>query len=532
MRHARPSALSFAAVGGVLTALAFPPWSMPWLAPIGVAALVVAVTGRSVVVGGAAGGVFGLVFFGTTLWWLSESIAVAAWGALTLVQAAWLVLAGSAMTLVRNLPGWPAWMALVWTTVETMRSSVPWGGMPWGRLGYTAVDVPWGAFLAIGGVAGAGALVVLMGASAAGVASAVAERRTALRLTRPVIATGSVAVVGMWLLLGAGSVGGRLGVEETGVARVAVVQGGVPGDGTQVSANHRRVTLNQLTQTRELLTARSSSAPALDFVLWPENATAVDPTRDSQARAVISSAVAEVGAPVLLGAIVDSSSPSLALNQSIVWTASGPEDRYTKQHLVPFGEYVPLRPLAELVSSRVADIERDMISGGAAQPLTVAGLRVAAALCFDVAYDDVVRSQVKQGVDLVTVQTSNAMFLGTAQLEQQWVITRARAAEVGRSVVVSSINGLSGAIGPDGRVIEQLPSRESTSSLVEVPMATGMSIAVRFGPWPGRVAGLLAVVAVAAAVRRQRWDSSGASRSPGSGDDASGAGPPNCAVCR
>ena len=109
----------------------------------------------------------------------------------------------------------------------------------------------------------------------------------------------------------------------------------------------------------------------------------------------------------------------------------------------------------------------------------------------------------KQGVDLVTVQTSNAMFLGTAQLEQQWVITRARAAEVGRSVVVSSINGLSGAIGPDGRVIEQLPSRESTSSLVEVPMATGMSIAVRFGPWPGRVAGLLTVVAVAAAVRRQ-----------------------------
>ena len=238
----------------------------------------------------------------------------------------------------------------------------------------------------------------------------------------------------------------------------------MPGDGTQVSANHRRVTLNQLTQTRELLTARSSSAPALDFVLWPENATAVDPTRDSQARAVISSAVAEVGAPVLLGAIVDSSSPSLALNQSIVWTASGPEDRYTKQHLVPFGEYVPLRPLAELVSSRVADIERDMISGGAAQPLTVAGLRVAAALCFDVAYDDVVRSQVKQGVDLVTVQTSNAMFLGTAQLEQQWVITRARAAEVGRSVVVSSINGLSGAIGPDGG------RREHPISRFELPL--------------------------------------------------------------
>ena len=101
-----------------------------------------------------------------------------------------------------------------------------------------------------------------------------------------------------------------------------------------------------------------------------------------------------------------------------------------------------------------------MVPGQTARPLEVAGVRIASAICFDVAYDDVVRSQVKQGVDLVTVQTSNAMFLGTAQLEQQWVITRARAAEVGRSVVVSSINGLSGAIGPDGRVIEQLPSRE------------------------------------------------------------------------
>ncbi|MEP7737888.1 apolipoprotein N-acyltransferase [Nocardioides sp. 31GB23] len=510
MTHVRSSALAFAALGGALTALAFPPWTMPWLAPVGVAALVVAVNGRSAVAGGVAGGVFGLVFFGTTLWWLSESIAVVAWGALTLAQAAWLVLAGTALTLVRNLPGWPAWMALVWTTVETMRSLVPWGGMPWGRLGYTAVDAPWQGFLAIGGVTGAGALVALIGASAAGVASAVADRRTALRLTRPVIASGSVLGIGMWLMLAAGSVGGRLGVEESGVVRVAVVQGGVPGDGTQVAANHRRVTQNQLTQTRRLLTVESSAARVPDFVLWPENATAVDPVDDLQARAAISSAVMEVGAPVLLGAIVDGSSSSLARNQAIVWTASGPGDHYTKQHLVPFGEYVPLRPLAEFVSSRVANIERDMAAGGTAQPLAVADLRVAAALCFDVAYDDVVRSQVEQGADLVTVQTSNAMFLGTAQLEQQWNITRARAVEVGRSVVVASINGISGAIGPDGRVIEQLPSGGSASSLVGVPTATGASLAVRLGPWPSRAAGLLTIVAVATALRKRRQDSRGA----------------------
>ncbi|MEN8704833.1 MAG: apolipoprotein N-acyltransferase [Nocardioides marinisabuli] len=512
MTHDRFRVLAFAAVGGALTALAFPPWAMPWLAPIGIAGLVVAVNGRSAIAGGMAGGAFGLVFFGTTLWWVSESIAVAAWGALMLTQAAWVVMAGTAMTLVRPLRGWPAWTALVWTSVETVRSLVPWGGMPWGRLGYTAVDAPWEGSLAIGGVSAASALIVLIGALVAGVASAVSERRPVLRLTRPVIAAGSALGVGMWLMMTASSLGGRLGVEERGVARVGVVQGGVPGDGTQVAANHRRVTQNQLTQTRRMLADRSSSAPVPDFVLWPENATAVDPVRDSQARAAVSAAVTEAGAPVLLGAIVDTSSPATALNEAIVWTASGPESRYTKQHLVPFGEYVPLRPLAQLVSSRVADIGRDMVPGGAAQPLTVGDLRVAAALCFDVAYDDVVRSQVALGADLVTVQTSNAMFLGTAQLEQQWIITRARAVEVGRSVVVASINGISGAVGPDGRVIERLSPRVSASSLVEVPTATGTSLAVQLGPWPSRAAGMLAIVAVAAAVRQRQRVSVGTQR--------------------
>lgn len=143
-----------AVVGGLGPAFAFPPWSVPWLAPVALAVLLVAVGGRQMRGGAVLGFVFGLAFFGPTLWWLSQSIAPAAWAALVTLQAGWLALLGAGSTLVRRLPGWPVWTAALWTSVEGVRSSFPWGGLPWGRLGYTAVDTPWAGVLALFGVAG------------------------------------------------------------------------------------------------------------------------------------------------------------------------------------------------------------------------------------------------------------------------------------------------------------------------------------------------------------------------------------------
>ena len=207
---------------------------------------------------------------------------------------------------------------------------------------------------------------------------------------------------------------------------------------------------------------------------------------------------------MLAGSIVDGPTTTAALNQAVVWTTEGPAGRYTKQHLVPFGEYVPLRPIATRISPRVAEIERDMVSGAAPSPLLVDDLALAIALCFDVAYDDVLREQVAQGADLAVVQTSNAMFLGTAQQEQQWTITRARAIELGRSVVVSSMNGISGAIASDGSVIDRLPTARAGATAVSLPVERGTTLAVRLGAWPARIAYALGVAGVLAACWRAR----------------------------
>ncbi len=504
--HVTSRVAAAAAVGGLGLALAFPPWSVPWLAPVALAVFFVAVGSCRVRGGAVLGFVFGLAFFGPTLWWLGQSIAPAAWAALVTVQAGWLALVGAGSTLVRRLPGWPVWTAALWTSVEGVRSSVPWGGLPWGRLGSTAVDTPWAGALALVGVAGTGTAVALSGA----VIAFVVERA---RLRGPALAPAATALVacsiGGVLLLAIGvwspsSAGANDPTPAGQTATVGIVQASVPGDGTDVATYHREVTRTLLGETRNLREASTTAEPIMDLVVWPENATAVDPATDATARAALLSAVQVSGAPVLAGSVVDGPSSATALNRGIVWTGTGPQGHYTKQHLVPFGEYVPLRPLAELISTRVSNIERDMLPGPSPSPLDLGGLLVANALCFDVAYDDVLREQVGRGAGLVIVQTSNAMFLGTAQQEQQWMVTRARAVELGRSVIVSSMNGISGAIAPDGTVITRLQAAQAGSTVVSVDVRTATTPAVRLGSWPARSAYIASILAIVAAASRKR----------------------------
>ncbi|WP_460828945.1 apolipoprotein N-acyltransferase [Nocardioides hungaricus] len=487
--------LLLALAGGLATAAAFPPLDLPVLAVGGVAAFALATRDLTVRRGALVGLVYGLGFQALLLWWLWASIAPGAWAALSVVQALWLALLGALASPVRRLPGGIAWLAVLWVAVETLRSTWPLGGMPWGRLGFSAVDTPWQSWLAWGGVTGAGLVVALLGVA---VAEAVARRRTAG------VAAG-VAAGALALAVLPAAVGG-VGDDEPSAttARLMIVQGGVPGAGNDLVAHHRQVTANHLAETERLVAGlEAADQPPPDLVLWPENATAVDATEDETARAQLQAAAAAAGAPLLAGSISDGPTDRQARNQGILWSAEGvPGARYTKRHLVPFGEYVPFRALATRISSRVAEIERDMVPGEIGDPLEVGRLSIADALCFDVAYDDVIGPQVRRGATLVTVQTSNAMFLGTDQPAQQWEISRARAVETGRSVVVASINGISGAIAPDGRVATRLPDRVTTGAVVEVPLETALTPATRLGPWPARAAVALGLLLALAAVVR------------------------------
>jgi apolipoprotein N-acyltransferase len=471
-RRGFAAACAIAAAGGLLTAGAFPPVGLALGAVLGPALLAVALRHqrgwRSAVVGLA----FGLVFQGVLLTWMAGSIGPAAWVGLTLLQAGWIALLGPVLSRLAGVRFAPLWFAAAWGVIEALRSSQPFSGMPWGRLGFALVDTPWEGLLPYLGVSGAGLVMAL----AAGM---LAELVDPSQARRGVVA---LALAGL-ALVALAPLAAPVTPAQVGTLTTAVVQGDVPGDGRQLVAHHREVTQNHVDATRRLSEqVAAGELPAPDLVVWPENSTAVDPFEDVVAREGIESAVDAVQVPVLVGGMVDGPTPDTVLNQGILWEASGPSaERYTKNHPVPFGEYIPFRDVLGGISPRLEEVPRDMVAGTTHEPLMVGDVPVADAICFDVAYDDVIPAQVRRGAQLVIVQTSNASFTGTSQLDQQYAMTRARALETGRAVAVASTNGVTALIGPDGSVIQESPLR-TTDVLVEaLPLSDELTPAVRWG---------------------------------------------------
>ncbi len=145
---------------------------------------------------------------------------------------------------------------------------------------------------------------------------------------------------------------------------------------------------------------------------------------------------------------------------------------------------------------RLALIPRDMIAGTRTDPLEVAGIPVADAICFDVAYDDGIHAQLRNGAELVVVQTSNAMFIHTSQIDQQFEITRLRALETGRYVLVAATNGVSGVIAPDGTVLDRAAPRTQEVLVEQIGLSTSLTPAVRIGPWLDRACFAITLVAL------------------------------------
>ncbi|MEO5853790.1 MAG: apolipoprotein N-acyltransferase [Nocardioides sp.] len=501
-------------VAGLALAFSFEPYDVPVLLPIGVAGLVWSLHRTTARSGAWIGLLGGAAFMFVHLFWM-RSVGYDAWLMLSLLETSFFAPLGAAVAVLTRLPGWPLWTAAAWVTVEQWRGGWPFGGMPWGRLAYGTTDTPFAFALPYAGSTGVSLLVALVGTC---LAWAVIAGRHRPRVLAGVAAALVVATALPVLL--------PYDAPRDGTARVAAIQGDVPGDGTDILFDHRGVTRNHVEETERLaddVAAGRTQQP--DFVVWPENATAIDPFLDPELNESITAAVSAVGVPILVGAIVEDPEPGKILNQGIVWNpGTGAADRYSKRHPVPYGEYIPWRDSNPLTSrfDELARVARDMQAGTRLEPLPIAGFRIADAICFDIVYDDGLYAQVERGAQLLVVQTSNATFIKTSQIDQQFEITRVRAMETGRDVVVAATNGVAGVIAADGTVVDRLAPQtqgyvEETVSLTDaVPPSI---VAGRLLGWLLPVVALCALAVGLVAYRRRSGGGAASSASDHPSDE-------------
>lgn len=481
---------------GIILALAFEPVALPIVIPFCVAGFVLCCRGLRARRAWLPGLALGIGFQWTLLFWM-RAVGTDAWIGLASVEAVFLGVLGALTAVLVRHRWWPLWVAAAWTAIEVWRSGWPFSGMPWGRLAFATADTFVADALPWVGAVGVSFALALSGTLLAWVVVATGrERRTPLLALAALVAVLLVPLALPWE------------GEQDGSRVVAAIQPDVPGPGNNILYDPRGVTENLVDVTSRLADDVAAGAePQPDFVVWPENSTTMDPFRHEDINAAITGATRRIGAPVLVGAIVDAGTESV-LNQGIVWDpVTGAGERYTKRHPVPFGEYIPARKLFTRQFGRLAEVGRDMKSGTREEPLTIAGTEVADAICFDVAYDDGIYAQVSRGAQMLTVQTSNATFIYTHQIAQQFAITRLRAIETGRWLVVAATNGVSGVIAPDGTVVASAPTRAQAALIEEIGLTASVPPSVRIGPWSGRLCVLLTAVGLGLALvpyRRQR----------------------------
>ena len=389
--------------------------------------------------------IFGLASQALVLNWSGKYVGVIPWLLLSLLQALFFTPVGALYGRTRNI-----WFLITGLLLmDEIRARLPFGGFSWSRIAYSQADAPYMQFVSLGGVAGLSAVVLLW----------------ALVLARPKIL--SIAVLAIFIAV---PVGDNPDLNGAKSLSIAAVQGNTPKVGLDFNERAEAVLNLHIEKTKEI-------NREVDLIVWPENASDIDPFTTKGVLPRLQELIVEKRAPILFGAVLRSTSK--LENASILQGSDETKSVYIKQHLTPFGEYIPLRKIAEFVSPFAKDVT-DFSSGADYKVHTVNNLRIGPIICYEIIDDYLVRKAVRESQALI-VQTNSATFAGTSESRQQLNITRIRAAESDREVLSVSTVGISAFIDNNGKVLQE--SKESISELLygRLHMNDRLTLANRLG---------------------------------------------------
>jgi len=505
-----PRAVRIAAsiAAGILVCVSFPPfgWWFASFVAFGLLAWVLSHPSTTKAGGFGYGFLFGLAFYVPLLPWTSGFVGATPWLALSAMEALFPAVFGLLAVVVRKVPGWPVWFACLWVLSEWLKSTVPFGGFPWGVVGYAQDDGPLLVVAHFGGVPLVSFAVGLVGFGLGAIAMEAArwwrtDHHTG-RLDLPAILVPGASVALVLVIVAGGTPFVRrsgVGAGDDPTTTVAAVQGNVPRLGLDFNAQRRAVLDNHVGETMRLAEdVRAGRSPQPDVVIWPENSSDIDPIVNKDAADQIGAAADAIDAPILVGAVV--AAPGYtpedpqATNTVIAWDeANGPGERHDKKIVQPFGEYLPWRSFFRKLSS-FADRAGYFVPGDGNGVVHAAGIPIGVTTCWEVIFDRAARESVLNGAQFLAVPTNNATF-DESMSAQLISFARLRAVEHDRFVVVAGTVGISAVIGPDGQELARTGFFEPAYLDAQIRLKTSLTPATRWGP---AIQGLIVIAGAAA----------------------------------
>ena len=340
---------------------------------------------------------------------------------------------------------------LIFVVLEEIRNRFPFGGFGWARVAYSQADAPYANIASRGGAISLSGITVLI---AAFIYFAINKRMI------------FICIVPLFALVIPNN------ISTVGQTSVLMIQGNVPQLGLDFNARAKEVFYNHLIETKHAL----AQGKKVDFIVWPENAVDVDPYTNKDVYEQLES----FDKPLIIGAITGKGEK--LLNTSILW-GDKTQDIYVKQHLTPFGEYMPLRFIAKKISPFVNQVD-DFYPGNRQKIFTIGQAKVAPVICFELLDDEILANAAKSS-NLLVVQTNSATFGTSAESAQQLSITRIRAIEHSRNVVSVSTTGISAIIDFNGKILRQTSMGTTDHVFADVGLIEHSSPRDRYGDWAG-----------------------------------------------
>ncbi len=510
--------MALALLSGVLLALSFPKFGHPACAWLALTPLTVALVRRPAPPGARRAFLLGLltgaVYFAGTLYWLVETMTT--FGGLAIPLAAF-----AASLLVAYLSLFPAAYALVvarltrsfgtaalaiapfvWVTTELGRQYV-WDGFPWALLGYSQVTVlPVAQLASVTGVYGLSLLLAAVAAAAAYVVVSSGTRRW-------IVAGSMAAVVALCAGWGAWRLRDASLLNAGNPIRVAVLQGNIAQEDKWEPSLADDITNRYMSMTRAAI------AQGATFIMWPESATPFFFEADILRGGAMRRLAQETGVTLLFGsdqvepikAELGIQRPARRLyNAAFLVKPDGSVGAvYRKMHLVPFGEYVPLKNIFFFVGPIIESLDA-FVPGTDPVLLPVGSHLASTAICYEVIYPDLIRRFVRDGSELLTTITNDAWYGRTSAAYQHWDQAAMRAIEGGRYLARAANTGISGFVDPYGRALARTALFEQALVVRDVRFITSRTIYTRIGDLVAWMSLALTVVALlAASAPAGRW---------------------------